>query len=264
MIETATVLGLLNVLFLAFVLVQIRYFFGGAGTVQATAGLTYAQYARTGFFELVGVAALSLPLLLALHWLQRPGDSRAHRMFTGLAAVQIGLLFVIMASALLRMREYGLTELRFYTTAFMGWLAAVFIWFVLSVLRGQRERFAFGAGMAAFGMILALHTLNPDATIVRANLAQMRAGKPFDAAYAASLSGDAVPALANALPSLPLPAQGTVAAGLLPLWAADTGDWRSWNWGRTQAFRAVQARQALLRENLRFAPPAPVQREGDD
>jgi len=258
-VETATILGLLNLLFLSFVLVQIRYFFGGAATVQTTAGLTYAQYARSGFFELVWVAALVLPLLLALHWLQRPGDARAQRLFSWQAGVQVALLFVIMASALARMRlyqsEYGLTELRLYTTAFMGWLAVVFVWFAATVLRGRRERFAFGAAACAFGLVLALHVVNPDDMIVRANLAHAVNGRAFDADYAASLSADAVPALTAALPSLPVAVQGALAARLLPLWSQDTGDWRSWSWGRALAFRAVQSHRADLLADQKFAPP---------
>ena len=267
-VETATILGFLNVLFLSFVLVQIHYFFGGAGTVQATAGLTYAQYARSGFFELVWVAALTLPLLLGLHWLQRPGDGRAQRLFSCQAAVQIALLFVIMASAWMRMRlyqsEYGLTELRLYTTSFMGLLAGIFLWFAFTVLRGRRNQFAFGAAAAAFGLIFMLHIINPDATIVRANLAHAARGHVFDADYAASLSADAVPALTAALPRLPLPAQGTLAARFLPDWSASRSDWRSWSWGRAQAFGAVQAHRALLQSALRFAPPAPAERSADD
>ena len=227
-VETATILGLLNLLFLSFVLVQIRYFFGGAATVSATAGLTYTQYARSGFFELVWVAALVLPLLLGLHQ----------------AAVQVGLLFVILASAMMRMRLYqeacGLTELRLYTMAFMGWLAAVFAWFVVTVLRGHREHFAFGAVAAAFVLVLGLHVTNPDAVIVRTNAARAAKTQAFDVDYAASLSADAVPALVAALPSLPPAVQGQVAAKLRPEWTQNTDDWRSWNWGRMSALHAVQ------------------------
>ena len=256
-VETGTILGLLNLLFMSFVVVQFRYFFGGGGTVQATAGLTYAQYARSGFFELVWVAALVLPFLLGLHWLQRPGDARAHRLFSAQAAVQVVLLFVIMASALTRMRlyqgEYGLTELRLYTTAFMGWLAVVFAWFAWTVLRGRRDRFAFGAALAGFCCLLALHVLNPDATIVRSNLAHARAGHAFDADYAASLSADAAPALTSALPSLPAPAQGTIAQSLLRAWSGPA-DWRAWSLGRALAFGNVQAHRAALLEAQKSAP----------
>ena len=52
-VEIGVVLGLLNALFLAFVLVQARYFFGGTSRVLGPNGLTYAEYARRGFFELV-------------------------------------------------------------------------------------------------------------------------------------------------------------------------------------------------------------------
>ena len=261
LVETGTILGLLNLLFLSFVLVQFRYFFGGAATLQATAGLTYAQYARSGFFELVWVAALVLPLLLSLHWLQRPGDTRAQRLFSWQAGLQVALLFVIMASALARMRlyqsEYGLTELRLYTTAFMGWLAVVFAWFALTVLRGQRERFAFGAAVAGFCLIFALHVLNPDATIVRANLIHAQKGHTFDADYAVSLSADAVPSLMAALPALPVTVQGIIAAGLLPQWPPNKADWRSWNWSRAEASHEVQLHQGALLADQKFSPPTP-------
>src|SRR5205814_444432 len=48
-VPLATALGLLNALFLLFVVVQLRYFFGGAPLVEETSGLTYAEYARRGF-----------------------------------------------------------------------------------------------------------------------------------------------------------------------------------------------------------------------
>ncbi len=242
-VETVTILGLLNLLFLSFVLVQIRYFFGGAATVAVTAGLTYTQYARSGFFELVWVAALVLPLLLTLHRLQNPENSRALRLFSAQAAVQVALLFVILASAMLRMKLYqdtcGLTELRLYTMAFMGWLAVVFAWFVLTVLRGHREHFAFGAAAAAFVLIVGLHAVNPDALIVRTNAARAAKTHQFDTDYAVSLSADAVPALVAALPILPPATQTEITAKLLPLRSQAPADWRSWNWGRMTAFHAV-------------------------
>src|SRR5919108_468823 len=65
--EIGVALGLVDPPFLAFVLVQVRYLFGGAAQVSPATGLTYAEYARRGFFELVAVTALTLPLLLLAH-----------------------------------------------------------------------------------------------------------------------------------------------------------------------------------------------------
>jgi hypothetical protein len=250
-IETGIALGLLDLLFLLFVLVQFRYFFGGAALVEVTPGLTYAEYARRGFFELLAVAMLALPLLLAAHWLLRKEQPAHERLFRALAGVQILLLFVIMTSAWQRMRlyqsEYGLTEQRLYPTAFMAWLAVVFVWFALTVLRGHRERFAFGAMIAGYVLIAALQFLNPDALILRVNAARAVAGRSFDARYAGSLSADAVPESMASLPSLQPADRCVLATRLLRTWRpSQPFDWRTWGVARARAFAAVEKNRTSL------------------
>jgi hypothetical protein len=257
-VEIGVTLGLLNLLFFTFVLLQLRYLFGGAGLIHGSDGWTYAEYYRRGFFELVTVAALVLPLLLAAHWLLRKENHAHERIFRVLAGTQIALLFVIMVSAVKRMllyqNEYGLTELRLYTTAFMLWLALVFVWFILTVLRGMRERFAFGSLIAALLIITALHVINPDALIVRVNLAHARAGRSFDVHYAVSLSDDAVPTLMEALPALSINDRRIIAAKVLErLSPPEEADWRSWNWSRAEAQSVIQEQFDLLRNIT--APP---------
>jgi hypothetical protein len=116
------------------------------------------------------------------------------------------LLDVMLASALFRMRlytvQFGLTELRFYTSAFMGWLVLVFGWFAATVLRGRRERFGTGALLAGWLVLAALNLANPDGIIVAVNLDRAAHGRPFDVAYAETLSADAIPALHRGLPRL--------------------------------------------------------------
>lgn len=252
-VEAGIVLGLLNALFLVFVVVQGRYFFGGAPLVEASTNLTYAEYARRGFFELVAVAALVLPMLLLAEWIVSKARRNEVLIFRALSGLLVILLFVIMASALQRMRlyqsEFGLTELRLYTTAFMGWLAIVFLWFMATVLRGQRNRFAFGALVAALLTGVVLNGLNPDEFIVRANASRVQLTRPFDGEYAASLSGDAVGAVVEALPAMREEERREVAQQLLDRWSSDSAtDWRTWNWGREQARSVVKANQETLRK----------------
>jgi hypothetical protein len=264
MIEGAIVLGLLDVLFLAFVIVQVRYLFGGAALVMETAGLTYAEYARRGFFELAWVAALAVPLLLVTHTLAVGPESRGRRWYTLLAGLMTLLLFVIIASAMKRMRlyvdVYGLTELRLYTTVFMAWLALVFAWFMATVLCGRRRPFAFGVLVSAGVLLVGLNAANPDALIVRVNAARWAAGPRWDGAYLASLSGDAVPALIRALPSAPPSQRASAACRLLREWGqGGSADWRTRNRGRDVARAAVAANQAILtrwRDTMRSHPPA--------
>jgi hypothetical protein len=252
LIEIGIVLGVLNLLFAAFVLIQIRYLFGGETQLNLASGLTYAEYARKGFFELVTVVALALPTLLLAHWLLNPESGRSLRVFQGLAAGLIVLLSVVMVSALQRMRlyqqEYGLTELRLYTTAFMGWLALVFVWFGATVLRNRRQPFVSGAFGLGMGVLLLLNALNPDALIVNTNAGRATI-RPFDSGYATSLSADAVPALVGALPIMRQDERCSTAARLLSDWGEPGAvDWRTWNWSRSQAQATVAANHAYLRD----------------
>jgi hypothetical protein len=258
--EVVTILAAIDLLFLSFVAVQARYAFGGPALVKATTGLTFAEYARGGFFELLAVAAIVLPVLLFLHWSMDRATPRGESPFRWLAAVQVALLFVMLASAFRRMdlyeAAYGLTELRLYVMAAIVWLAIVFAWFGLTVLRGRRELFAGGAVAAAAIGIAILEGLNPDALIARANLAHAQKGHRFDGCYASSLGADAVPPLVAALPALPPADAAIVASQLLKHWTPPTHiDWRSWTLGRAQAWNAVESNKPQMTA-LAMAAPA--------
>ena len=265
-VPIATALGLLNFLFLMFVVVQLRYFFGGASLVEQTSGLTFAEYARQGFFQLVVASGLVLPVLLGADHLVSSGTVAQMRVFRQLAGLLLVLLAVIMASALQRMRlyveAYGLTDDRLYATAFMVLLVGVFAWFSWTVLRGVRHRFAFGALMQAFAVLAGLHILNPDAFIVRTNLNRPVAERPFDARYAATLGADAVPALLEALPRFGFEDRCIVVTRLLDRWvdgerASTHADWRTWNWSRARARGLLSKRAAELRSSCTDFKEAP-------
>jgi hypothetical protein len=240
--QVATVVGLVDLLFLAFGAVQFRYLFGGADLVRQVTGLSYAEYARSGFFELVAVVALSLPLLLFADWTLDREDRRGARLFRRLACLMLVLLNVMLASALFRMRlytlEYGLTELRFYTMAFMGWLVLVFGWFAATVLRGRRSRFAFGALSAALLVLLTLNLLNPDGMIAATNLSRAAAGRQFDPAYTAALSADALPILRRDLHTLPRGQACVLATILENRWESDFAAANRWDMSYVRARRA--------------------------
>lgn len=221
--EILIALGALDLLFLSFVVVQFRYFFGGDALVQATAHLTYADYAHQGFFELVAAIALALPLLLAADHVLATDQPRQRATFRMLAYGLVALLAIVMVSAADRMRlyeqAYGLTQLRFYAAALLAWLATLFVILAGTVLRGHRRTFAAGALAAAFVTLFTLHVINPDAMIVRANMRRLSVRHRFDAAYNAQLSADAAPALRAALASLNPKDRAEVAQGLNETWA---------------------------------------------
>jgi hypothetical protein len=253
-VEVAVVLGLMNLLFLSFVIVQVPYLFGGMELVQHTPDFKLAEYARRGFGELVAVSALVLPTLLIGHWLIRKNDRFAGTIFRILAGIQIVLLFVIMASAVQRLVlltgsfGYGMTTIRLYPMIFMTWLAIVFIWFGATVLRGARQHFAWGALWSAFLILGGTHVLNPDAFIVKTNVALMHQGRPFDAAYNANLSDDAVPTLFEAIPEMSEKDIQTVMLNLgrsYCLMLEEEADPRSWNASHRRAAALLNSSSAL-------------------
>ncbi len=253
--EVATALAAIDLLFLVFVIVQFRYLFGGDALVQVTPDLTYAEYARRGFFELVVAVFLVVPVLLAADWLLDRRNPRDVLVFRGLAGVQIGLVLAITASALQRLRlyhaSYGLTESRFHAMVLLIWVGVMLLWLAATVLRGRRDSFAFGALASGLATVALLFVINPDAIVARTNVARMvSADAPvrFDVAYATSLSADAVPVLIDALPALPRDVQCPLARHMLRRWPPDrVRSIRSWNWSAARASRAVREHEARLR-----------------
>ncbi len=106
------VLSALALVYALFAYVQVRYLFAGEESVRMAGG--YAAYARSGFFQLVLVALLTLGLILPA--LTLCGKSRKVRV---LCAIVTLLTAVIDFSAFFRVRlyiaSYGLTVLRMVT-----------------------------------------------------------------------------------------------------------------------------------------------------
>jgi hypothetical protein len=253
--EVATALGLLALLFLVFVIVQFRYLFGGAQLVLVTPGLSFSEYARRGFFELVAVSVLMLPLLLAANSVLGHRTARDARIFRIAAGAHVFLILIVVMSALQRMRlyleSYGLTESRFYATILLLWVGLLFIWFAATVLRSRGRSFGFGALVSGFGAVALLYVVNPDAVIARTNLARALDGDHFDIAYVTSLSADATPTLLAAFDDLPASARCRVADELLRRWPPASGrDWRSWSWSDGRGRAAVAGAASRLRRAI--------------
>jgi hypothetical protein len=226
---------LLDVLFAAFVLVQITVLFGGAAYVLDEGGPTFAQYARSGFWQLLLVTALTLPVLgAAARW--APRDSRLDRILIRALLGALALLtLVIVASALYRMHvyqeAYGFTRLRILVSACELWLGFLF---VLLLLAGIRLRAAWLPGLAVGSAVIALLglvALNPDRFIADRNIDRYQEHGRIDVSYLSGLSADAVPALDRLPDPLRVCALAFVAEDL-----TDHPDgWRGWNLARSQA-----------------------------
>lgn len=251
--EVIVALLLVEVLFAVFLGVQVRTLVGGREFVESTIGMTYAEYARSGFFQLVIAGLVAIPTLLMADWVV--GHGRHRRTFVGLTYGLVAGVILVVASAAVRLElyvdVYGLTEARLYAAAVMAWLATSAVWLAVTIARGRAERFAAGALLAGWIVFVALVVVNPAATVVRTNAARAAAGETpgFDVQYGTSELGvDAVPALVEALENLSPDERCRVAAHLAE-WMDRPAerDWRSWTVSRWRAWRVLERHEAAIR-----------------
>ncbi|ADD45155.1 DUF4153 domain-containing protein [Stackebrandtia nassauensis] len=199
-VEWAIPLGLLCALFAAFLTVQATAFFGGEDYVLRTAGLTYAEYARTGFWQLSAVTMLTLLVIAVAAW-KAPRAERVDRLWVRLLLGTLCVLaLVVVASAIYRMNlyadAYGLTRLRVWVLAVELWVAAVFGMVLACGWRLKASWLPRAVLASGVAMLLGLALVNPDALIARYNIDRHQHGAELDLNYLAGLSADAVPEFA--------------------------------------------------------------------
>ncbi|GAB3063733.1 DUF4153 domain-containing protein [Micromonospora schwarzwaldensis] len=238
LLEWAPAIAALTLLFAGFVVVQFTVLFGGERHVQKVAGLSYAEYARSGFWQLLFVTLLTVAVLGGVsRW---AGRERAVERI--LLRVLLGLLsalsVVIVVSALSRMwtyqKVYSFTGERIFVMAFELLLGAVFLMILAAGVR-WRGRWIPGTTVAlAVAMLLGLAVLNPEDYAARRNTLRYEQTGKIDAWYLRALSADATPALTK----LPDPVRRCTLS-----WIADDLDqpdpWYAWNLGRHRARQAL-------------------------
>jgi len=182
------------------VIIQFQYFFGGRTNIHID-GLTYAEYARRGFGELVLVAFFSLLLFWCLSLVTRRETSTQRKSFSALGVLLGVCVVVILLSAFQRLLLYenafGFTRLRTYPHVFMVWLGILLAAFIVLELAGRSRAFGLALLFVTLGFGLTLGSLNVDGFITRRNVARARLGSELDLDYLLTLSADSTPALSE-------------------------------------------------------------------
>ena len=249
LLDWALPTGVLVAVLALFVGVQFVVLFGSDDYVLRTTGLTYAEYARSGFWQLLAVTALALGMLaLGSRWApaRTPAERIAKR---GLLAALALLTLVVVASAINRMwlyqQAYGFTVLRLLVLTCELWLGAGFLLALVAVLRlrpGGLSRPMVAVGMLA---LLGLAVLDAERFIAAHNVARWSETGKLDTSYLGHLSADAVPALVDLPPAVRDCILVDIGDGL-----ATPDDWRSTN----------VAREAARAELDRLRPTCAVRR----
>ena len=206
--EALVVLAILDAVFAAFAIAQVLAATGAAADTLRSAGVTYADYARSGFFQLLWVSGITLAVLFLFSRISRLSRRRNALAFMVLAESAIALTLMVDVVAFRRLslyeEAYGFTMLRLYSHVFAVWVAVVFLLLAVDFLGlWSRRRWFVGATIAsALIVLLGLNFINPEALVVAFNTNHAQIAHKIDGEYLTQLSSDATPALLASRASL--------------------------------------------------------------
>lgn len=195
----------------------------GAGFVASRTGLTYAEYARAGFFQMAIIAGVSTCAVSAARAVVREHPIMTRRIRVAAAALTVGVM-VTVASAVIKLTIYldtfGLTMLRVYTVTFACWLGIVAVLALIALLRRSAAWFAptLLASMAIGAF--AMNVVNPEHIVAQHNLNRADSTGQLDVAYLSLLSLDAAPVILAGLDDIDAEFEDPTRSQAMPLDAA--------------------------------------------
>ena len=125
-------LSVISLCYLAYLFSQLAYFFSAfSGFLPENYKFTVSAYARRGFFEMTVIAAINFGLIFLSLLISRKKEGKSC-VSLRIICTFIGIFtLIIIATALSKMflyiSSFGMTRLRIQTSAFMVFLAVVFI-----------------------------------------------------------------------------------------------------------------------------------------
>ncbi|WP_416150674.1 DUF4153 domain-containing protein [Salipaludibacillus sp. HK11] len=184
-----TVLVSLNLLYLLFTIVQFQYFFSGT----LVNDVSYAEYARRGFAELLSVTVINyLMILLTV----RKTDKGSSKMIKIQLTLLILFSSVMLVSSFMRLMMYeqafGFTYLRIFAHTFMIYLMVIYAFTLVKVwiTRLPVARFYIIFSLLFY---LGFNIIGIDSIIVKNNIERFEATEKIDVQYLDQLSYSAIP-----------------------------------------------------------------------
>lgn len=142
---------------------------------QHPAGITYAEYARRGFFELCKVVFINLGVMMVSSFFTAPTHNKAMRIINVVLSVETLILIITAISKMvLYIDRYGLTQLRVYTSWFMILLFLVFC--ILIVSQFKKIKLTKDIVLVFIVCFMALCYANVDGNIVKYNIERYQNG----------------------------------------------------------------------------------------
>jgi len=139
-IETVYIVSFLSVislLYLMYLFSQLAYFFSAFRGFLPDGEITYAQYARKGFFEMCMIAVINLGIVFLALFLSKKKNGKAmgavRAVTTFISLFTLVIIVTSISKMFLYIGAYGMTVLRLTTSSFMLFLFIVFVSVILRI-----------------------------------------------------------------------------------------------------------------------------------
>lgn len=175
-----TFTSIISIIYVFYCMIQIVYLFGRI-EIGLPEGMTYAQYARGGFWELLFVSIINFLMVLVCMYLFCDNT-----LLKIVLTVMSGCTFIMIMSAAYRMMiyvaAYHLTFLRIFVLWFLIVLALVMGGIVVSMYKNSFPLFRYIMAVVSVMYILFAFS-RPDVISMRYNLEHSRTKKAEDITY---------------------------------------------------------------------------------
>ena len=252
-----TITVVLTAFYLIFAVVQIVYLFMNSAGLPDD--MTYAEYARRGFFQLLFVAVVNVCIVLIFDAIFRKSV-----VLKTVLVVMCICTYIMIASSAVRLsmyiKEYALTYLRINTIWALIVTSIVMLGVIISLFWRNMPLFRY-----IFLTVMVMFTLyafvRPGAVISKYNISQAHNGKKVDIEYVMDIGSDGVPYLIDYFRTKDIPPEMTMEEAVSKYsedkyyWRDDTveerfekileenddkGYIRSFNFSRYRASKAIE------------------------
>lgn len=185
---TYTFLTIINLIYGLYVFIQVKYLFLSSGNLPE--GITYADYAREGFFQLVVITLINLGLIILVELFNHTGlfKQRLLESFTLISTI------VMAISAFYRMslyeQSYGYTTLRLLVFLFLIFLI-IFMTLLTFYIITYRKVLLTALSIFTVFAYISVSWMNLDSYVANANIERFEETNEIDSYYLDSLSLDA-------------------------------------------------------------------------
>lgn len=243
--ESFAILGGLTLVLLAFSVVSARCAFA-PDSCTLPKGITFSEYAREGFWQLLAVAGIVLMTVLSVpHRATTTTAGEAQAVKAGASVLVLATLPMLLSAVnhmMLYEDAYGFTRQRVFSQVVCVFIAMLLVWRAVTVWAWP-HRFAVGVVGAGVAVLAGFNALNPEALIARKNVERQAeafarasaAGEPcsraactLDTSYLLSLSADA----AGVLRQIPTERLSEYDATIFPTYRTAPGSVASFNLAR--------------------------------